>query len=85
MKKYISKKVEYEKFIKEMKFKIQSAQIKVAISVNRELLEFIKQWYKYWSKDSNITKQIVSQIFQISWGHNIATMSKIKDLDVQDK
>ena len=41
-------------------------------------LELMRQWYNYWNSDE-ITKQIVSQIFLIPWGHNIAIISKIKN------
>jgi len=115
---------QYKDFIKTIKQKIQTSQIKAAIKVNEELLrlywdiasmivakqkeskwgdnlikqisddlkkeflnlkgfskrnlELMRQWYNYWNSDE-ITKQIVSQIFLIPWGHNIAIISKIKN------
>jgi predicted nuclease of restriction endonuclease-like (RecB) superfamily len=116
--------IQYKDFIKNIKQKIQTSQIKAAIKVNEELLrlywdiasmivtkqkeskwgdnlikqmsddlkeefpnlkgfskrnlELMRQWYNYWGNDE-ITKQPVSQIFSIPWGHNIAIISKIKN------
>ncbi len=45
-------------------------------------IELMRQWYKYWSNNLVIAKQVVSQlenkIFQIPWGHNIAIITKCK-------
>lgn len=51
-------------------------------------LELIRKWYTFWNNTS-ITKQVVSQLetedvskfIQIPWGHNIAIISKCKNLD----
>jgi len=40
-------------------------------------LKYIKQWYIFWSKG----QQPVAQIFQIPWGHNIAIITKCKNMD----
>jgi predicted nuclease of restriction endonuclease-like (RecB) superfamily len=131
---------DYQAFIREVKQRVQSAQIKAAVKVNQELLglywylggeilakqesaswgdrfleqmskdlqsefpsmkgfskrnlELIRQWYRFWSLDSSIAKQPVSQlavkdseefgqqlIAQIPWGHNVVIISKIKELD----
>lgn len=42
-------------------------------------LEFIRKWVSFW--DNEITKQVVSQIFQIPWGHNIVIIQKCKSID----
>lgn len=41
-------------------------------------LEFIRQWYLFWSESPTIVQQLVSQI---PWGHNITIINKIKNLD----
>ncbi|MDH3974608.1 MAG: DUF1016 N-terminal domain-containing protein [Deltaproteobacteria bacterium] len=113
---------DYRAFIQDVKERIQSAQIKAAVAVNRELLylywdlaeriavkqqeavwgdgflaqmsrdlqtefpkmkgfskrnlELMRQWYRFWSNESSIAKQLVSQI---PWGHNLVIISKIKN------
>ena len=42
-------------------------------------LEFIRKWYLFYH--DAITKQVVSQIFKIPWGHNILIVSKAKNID----
>ena len=42
-------------------------------------LELIRKWVSFW--DNEITKQVVSQIFQIPWGHNIVIIQKCKSID----
>lgn len=42
-------------------------------------LEFIRKWVSFW--DNEIAKQVVSQIFQIPWGHNIVIIQKCKSID----
>ena len=46
-------------------------------------LELIRKWFLFWQevmKPEN-TKQLVSQILQIPWGHNIAIIQKCKTID----
>ena len=45
---------------------------------SRRNLEFMRQWYRFWSKESAIAKQLVSQI---PWGHNLSIIGKIKNPD----
>jgi predicted nuclease of restriction endonuclease-like (RecB) superfamily len=147
---------DYKNWLKDLKLRIRSIQLKAAISVNRELLQFywelgadivqkqanshwgdgflqqvsvdlmaefpemkgfskrnlelIRQWYCFWSLAGQIAKQPVSQIqivdnlnttlnqtfgiigqqpvgqtvkqfvLQLPWGHNIAIISKCKDI-----
>jgi len=40
-------------------------------------LKYMKQWYQFYSKG----QQVVAQIFQIPWGHNIAIITKCKNID----
>ena len=40
-------------------------------------LKYMKQWYLFYSKG----QQVVAQIFQIPWGHNIAIITKCKNID----
>lgn len=40
-------------------------------------LKYIRQWYLYFEK----SQQIVGQITQIPWGHNIVIITKIKNVD----
>jgi predicted nuclease of restriction endonuclease-like (RecB) superfamily len=127
----------YYRWLKELKHKVRLVQIKAAVKVNSELLQFywelgqdivdkqrnakwgdgflkqlsidlssefsdmkgfslsnlkyIKQWYLFYSQEIGksqqavgqkpIAKQAVSQLVQIPWGHNIAIISKCKNLD----
>ena len=53
-------------------------------------LELMRQWYRFWAKESAIaqqpvsqldkpiSQQLVGQITQIPWGHNLLIISKIK-------
>jgi len=43
-------------------------------------LKFIRQWVDFWDK-KEIGKQLVSQLFQIPWGHNIVIIQKCKSTD----
>ena len=40
-------------------------------------LKYMKQWYLFYEKG----QQVVAQIFQIPWGHNIAIITKCKTID----
>jgi len=40
-------------------------------------LKYMKQWYLFYEKG----QQAVAQIFQIPWGHNIAIITKCKNID----
>jgi len=129
----IIKSSEYNAWLKELKSKLKSSQIKASIKVNTVLLEFywelgseivekqknstwgsgflqqlssdlmiefpdmkgfsyrnlrlIKQWYLFYSNWQQVvakleienTKQVVSQLTQIPWGHNIHIVTKAKD------
>ena len=49
-------------------------------------LERMRKWYLYWSRDTLIASQVVSQlndapIFQIPWGQNMVIMSKSDSLE----
>jgi len=125
----------YKVWLADIKTKIHSAQLKAAITVNTQLLEFywglgaeivskqaqakwgdglllqlskdlmaefpdmkgfshsnlkyIKQWYSFYNGQTLISQQPVGQIVQrpvaqitqIPWGHNIAIISKCKNID----
>jgi len=43
-------------------------------------LELIRKWVAFWNK-KEIAKQLVSQIFQIPWGHNIVIIQKCKNIN----
>lgn len=55
---------------------------------SRSNLMYIKKWYLFYSKSSAIVQQpvgqigqqVIAQITQIPWGHNIAIISKCKDI-----
>lgn len=38
-------------------------------------LELMRQWYRFWSGDPEIAKQLVAQI---PWGHNLVIIGKVK-------
>lgn len=40
-----------------------------------------EQWYLFYSQEINKSQQAVGQLTQIPWGHNIAIISKCKNLD----
>ncbi|WP_187647041.1 PDDEXK nuclease domain-containing protein [Nitrosophilus labii] len=40
-------------------------------------LKYMKQWYLFWVKG----QQVVAQIFQIPWGHNIVIITKCKTIE----
>lgn len=44
-------------------------------------LKYVKQWVIFYSSDSLISQQAVGQITQIPWGHNIAIISKCKNIN----
>ncbi|CAA6820289.1 MAG: FIG074102: hypothetical protein [uncultured Sulfurovum sp.] len=44
-------------------------------------LELIRKWYLYYSEYESITKQAVSQLPLIPWGHNIVIMQKSKNIE----
>ncbi|WKZ21017.1 MAG: DUF1016 N-terminal domain-containing protein [Candidatus Brocadiaceae baterium WH-1] len=123
MRSNIIKTNDYRRFIQEIKQRIQSAQIKAAVAVNRELLrlywdlakrivekqkqtrwgdgfidqmsrdlrkefpdmkgfslsnlKYMRQWYLLFEK----SQQVVGQITQIPWGHNIAIITRCKNID----
>ncbi|AEF81330.1 PDDEXK nuclease domain-containing protein [Leadbettera azotonutricia] len=114
----------YIEFIRDIKQRIQTAQIKASVAVNHGLIElywdidasivvkqkqtawgdgFLKQmsvdlqhdfldmkgfsvtnlkymrlWFSFWSIET-IGQQVVDQLGQIPWGHNLVIISKIKD------
>jgi predicted nuclease of restriction endonuclease-like (RecB) superfamily len=118
---------EYIDLLYAIKDKVRNTQLKVAVTVNEELLKFywelgsiitekqakttwgnglinqlsrdlkkefpdikgfsisnlkyIKQWFQFYSQDLIISQQAVGQIIQIPWGHNIAIISKCKNID----
>lgn len=41
-------------------------------------LELMRQWYRFWSEQPAIAKQLVAQI---PWGHNLVIISKIKNIE----
>jgi predicted nuclease of restriction endonuclease-like (RecB) superfamily len=45
---------------------------------SRSNLKYMKQWVEFYSKVKAIGQQLVGQITQIPWGHNIAIISKCK-------
>ena len=45
-------------------------------------LEIIRQWFSYYTNQAEaITKQVVSQMAFIPWGHHILIVQKIKNID----
>ncbi|MFH1440419.1 MAG: PDDEXK nuclease domain-containing protein [Candidatus Omnitrophota bacterium] len=43
-------------------------------------LKYIRQWFLFYTKRETIRQQLVAQITKIPWGHNIAIISKCKDI-----
>lgn len=44
-------------------------------------IKYIRQWYLFYNQKGVIRQQLVAQFIQIPWGHNIAIISKCKNLD----
>jgi hypothetical protein len=52
-------------------------------------LKLFRQWYGFWNHDRPIRQQpvgefvqeLIAQITKIPWGHNLAIISKCKQLD----
>lgn len=44
-------------------------------------LKYMRQWFLFWNIDNQIGQQLVAQIFKIPWGHHIAIITKIKNMD----
>ncbi|APA82698.1 PDDEXK nuclease domain-containing protein [Francisella tularensis] len=49
-------------------------------------LKYIRQWFMFWQQaiaqfDQEKGKQVVAQLFQIPWGHNIAIVQKCKNIE----
>jgi len=43
-------------------------------------LKYIKQWYRFYNSDKKISQQVVGQITQIPWGHNIAIITRCTNI-----
>lgn len=70
---------EYKQWLHEIKQKFQSSQIKASIQVNSIWGGgFLFGQQAVAQIDNSNTKQVVSQILQIPWGHNIAIIQKCK-------
>ncbi len=123
----LTKNKDYSAWLKELKNNIRRVQIKAAVRINSELLQFywnlgqdivdrqknanwgagflkqlsmdlssefpdmkgfsltnlkyVRQWYLFYSQKIEKSQQAVDQLTQIPWGHNIAIVSKCKNLD----
>ncbi len=44
-------------------------------------LKYIRQWYLFYNQGVSIGQQLVAQIKQIPWGHNIVIITKCKNLN----
>ena len=47
---------------------------------SRSNLMYVQKWYLFFSKSKQFVQQPVGQITQIPWGHNIAIITKCKDI-----
>ncbi|NEW61730.1 DUF1016 domain-containing protein, partial [Sulfurovum sp. bin170] len=53
-------------------------------------IKYMRQWYQFFSKSQQLvdqlenekSPQVVDEIFQIPWGHSIAIITKIKDIEI---
>lgn len=117
----------YKEWLKDIKARVRTAQVKVALTVNAELLnlylsigadivrkqkdakwgdgllsrlsadlmgefpdmkgfsernlKYIRQWYLFYSREKEFGQQVVAQITKVPWGHNIAIISKCRDME----
>jgi predicted nuclease of restriction endonuclease-like (RecB) superfamily len=70
----------YIEFIRDIKQRIQAAQIKASVAVNHEFLDiegfsitnikYMWLWFLFWYTET-IGQQVVAQLGQIPWGHNL--------------
>jgi len=44
-------------------------------------IKYIRQWYLFYSIQSEKGQQVVAQLFLIPWGHNLHIVTKCKDID----
>lgn len=44
-------------------------------------IKYIRQWFLFYSKAEEISQQVVGQLTQIPWGHNIAIISRCKNIN----
>jgi len=44
-------------------------------------LKYIRQWYVFFNRGKAVGQQVVAQITQIPWGHNIAVISKCATIE----
>ena len=44
-------------------------------------IKYIRQWYQFYNQQQAIGQQLVAQLWQIPWGHNIAIVSKSKSVE----
>ncbi|MFH1798149.1 MAG: PDDEXK nuclease domain-containing protein [Candidatus Omnitrophota bacterium] len=47
---------------------------------SRSNLMYIRQWYLFYSSDKAIVQQLVGQLVEIPWGHNIAIITKCENV-----
>ncbi|WP_257287995.1 DUF1016 N-terminal domain-containing protein [Endozoicomonas sp. SESOKO2] len=117
---------EYKNWLKALKQKVMSTQLKAAVQVNSTLLAFywelaeeiifrqassqwgdgflkqlskdtmsefpeikgfylsnikyIRQWYLFYSDEATKSQQLVGQLIQIPWGHNLKIVSKCRSV-----
>jgi predicted nuclease of restriction endonuclease-like (RecB) superfamily len=67
------------KFLQELSNDLQKLFPEVK-GFSKRNLELIRKWYLFWSS-SEITKQVVSQLHSIPWGHNIVIIQKSNSLN----
>jgi len=56
-----------------------SAEFKYVRGFSLRNLKYIRQWFLFWQDEKG--KQVVAQLVQIPWGHNIAIIQKCKTND----
>jgi predicted nuclease of restriction endonuclease-like (RecB) superfamily len=66
-----------DRFLSQMSKDLQ-AEFPDTKGFSKRNLELMRQWYRFWSAESAIAKQLVAQI---PWGHNLTIISKVKNVD----
>jgi predicted nuclease of restriction endonuclease-like (RecB) superfamily len=66
-----------DRFLSQMSKDLQ-AEFPDTKGFSKRNLELMRQWYRFWSAESTIAKQLVAQI---PWGHNLTIIGKVKDVD----
>lgn len=67
-----------DKFIKQLSADLR-AEFSDTKGFSERNLKYIRQWYLFYAQGHEIGQQLVAQLAQIPWGHNIQIITKCRD------